>query len=350
LPQRHDARAQHWLANFDPGGFALVMATGIVSIAARRLGHPVVGWTLLGVNLVAYPALAVIWLARLARFPRAVWMDFSRHDTGPNCLTAVAATGVLGSQFAAMGILPAVLPWLLGFAGLLWVVLVYGFLAAVTTAADKPAIEHGLNGTWLLLVVATEALTVLGCDVALRIGEPPALVFLCLACNLLGWMFYLLLMTLIFYRWVFMPMRAEAMTGPWWINMGAVAIATLAGARLMALPDLPPSLASLRDAAAPFTAMFWAAATFWLPLLALLFVWKHAVRRERLRYDWGQWAVVFPLGMYTTATEAYARVAGLPFLLTIPAVLFWLALLVWVLAFVGLLRAGWRRWCVAARG
>jgi hypothetical protein len=59
-------------------------------------------------------------------------------------------------------------------------------------------------------------------------------VFAALAYYLLGTMLYVLLSALILFRWVFRPMHPAEMGAPWWINMGAVAIATLAGARLMA--------------------------------------------------------------------------------------------------------------------
>ena len=40
-----------------PGYFALVMATGIVSIAAQLLQMPQVAWALLGVNVISYVVL-----------------------------------------------------------------------------------------------------------------------------------------------------------------------------------------------------------------------------------------------------------------------------------------------------
>ncbi len=50
---------------------------------------------------------------------------------------------------------------------------------------------------------------------------------------LLGCMLYLPLITLIFYRFTFVNVTTAALTPPYWINMGAVAITTLAGARLI---------------------------------------------------------------------------------------------------------------------
>jgi tellurite resistance protein TehA-like permease len=324
-----------WLRDFFPGYFAMVMGTGIVAVAARLLGRDALAWPLFGISLAAYPVLWVILLARLARFPRAVWADFASHERGPSFLTIVAANGVLGSMFAVFNRMTFLLPALFWFSLVLWMLLVYGFLSTVTVSIAKPDLEHGLNGAWLLLVVATEAMAVLGCFLALHTGAPPSLVFTDLAFYLLGTMLYVLLSALIFFRWAFRPMHPAEMGAPWWINMGAVAIATLAGARLMALPGDDPNLVLLQRFVAPFTVMLWATSTFWIPLLVILFIWKELQRGPR-GYDPGLWSVVFPLGMYVAATHDYATEAHLQFLDAIPHAVFWVALLAWVLTFVGM--------------
>jgi tellurite resistance protein TehA-like permease len=214
-------------------------------------------------------------------------------------------------------------------------VLVYGFLSTVTVNIVKPDLEHGLNGAWLLLVVATESLSVLSCLLALHTGARPPLVFASLAFYFLGLMLYVLLATLIFFRWIFRPMHPAEMGAPWWINMGAAAIATLAGAQLMALPGASGSEALLLGFVAPFTLLLWATSTFWIPLLVILFIWKE-MQRGPHGYDPGLWSAVFPLGMYVAATHNYAIVARAPFLDSIPQSLFWIALLAWTLTFIGM--------------
>jgi tellurite resistance protein TehA-like permease len=324
-----------WLRDFFPGYFAMVMGTGINAVAARLLGYDALGWSLFVISLAAYPLLWAILLTRIARFPRAVVADFVSHERGPAFLTIIAANGVLGSQFAVFNTLTFLLPALFWFSLVLWIVLVYGFLSAVTVSIAKPDLEHGLNGVWLLLVVATESIAVLACFVALRSAAPPALVFAALSFYLLGVTLYLSLSALIFFRWIFRPMHPAEMGAPWWINMGAVAIATLAGARLMALPGDDPNLLLLQRFVAPFTVLLWATSTFWIPLLAILFVWKE-LQRGPHGYDPGLWSVVFPLGMYVAATHDYATEAHQYFLYAISNAVFWAALLAWVLTFIGM--------------
>ena len=136
----------------------------------------------------------------------------------------------------------------------------------------------------------------LACFLALHTNAPPALVFTALAYYLLGAMLYVLLSALILFRWVFRPMHPAEMRSPWWINMDAVAIATLAGARLMALPANDPNLVLVQRFVAPFTVLLWATSTFWIPLLVILFIWKE-LKRGPGGYDPGLWSVVFPLGI-----------------------------------------------------
>jgi tellurite resistance protein TehA-like permease len=117
--------------------------------------------------------------------------------------------------------------------------------------------------------------------------------------------------------------------------MGAVAIATYAGARLMALPNVDPALAPLLRFVPPFTVFLWTMSTFWIPLLFILFLWKE-LRRGPHGYDPALWSAVFPLGMYTAATHDYAEVAGLPFLEPIATTMFWFALVAWILSFAAM--------------
>ena len=85
-------------ANLFPGYFALVMATGIVSIAAKLLGLEPVDWTLLVLNLVFYAVLSLLLLIRLIRFSARVRSDLADHVRGPGFFTVVAGTSVLGTQ------------------------------------------------------------------------------------------------------------------------------------------------------------------------------------------------------------------------------------------------------------
>ncbi len=325
-----------------PNYFALVMATGIISVAAQQLGRDGVGWALFACNIAAYLLFWAAGLVRLVQEGPGLLLGATRHESGPGFLSIVAGTGILGSQFAGFHLATWVVPGLFGAAVLIWWIIVYGFLAGVTEGRSKPSLESGLSGQWLLVVVATQSLAVLGSDVLKQFGSPPGLAFICYAWVLLGGVYYLLLGSIVLYRFAFMPMSADEVTGPWWINVGAAAITVLAGTKLMAIPTLHVGPFVLRDLLSPLMIAFWADATFWIPLLLLLFAWKHVIRHRRFSYVPGLWSVVFPLGMYCAATLQAETAYGIPFLHLVARGFFWVAFLVWAVTMCGALSAAAR--------
>lgn len=323
--------------DLNPGYFAVVMATGIVSIAAWFEGMAAIGQALFALNNVIYALLWLLTFARLAFYPSRLLEDLTSHGAGAGFLTAVAATCVLGSQYVIIADSSATASVLWAAGILLWLVLIYVFFAAITIAEAKPRLETGLNGAWLLAAVATQSIAVLGVLLSPRlpIGRETGL-FVALSAFLLGSMFYLLIITLILYRFTFFQISAEAMSPPYWINMGAVAIATLAGARLIQNASASSLLRELRPFLIGFTLFFWTTATWWIPLLLVLGAWRHLVKRHPLRYHPQYWSIVFPLGMYTAATYQLARAIDTPFLPLIPRYFVFVALAAWIVTFTAM--------------
>lgn len=322
--------------NLFPGYFALVMATAVVSIACQLMGFRVFAWLLVGVNWVAYAILWGLTLLRLVRYGRRLAADLSDHQRAPGFFTLVAGTCILGTQsviVAGAGTLATVL-WYVGLG--LWSIVMYAFFTAVTVRATKPPLATGINGAWLIAAVATQSIVVLRGALDLETVPPVETQFLSLAMFMIGCMLYLAIIPLIFYRLTFVRLAARDFAPPYWINMGAVAITTLAGSTLILRADHWPLLAEYVSFLKGFTLFFWAAATWWIPFLLALMIWRYLVRRDRLVYEPQFWGMVFPLGMYTTGTYQLSRALKLPFLLAIPKVFVYVAIAAWLATFLGL--------------
>lgn len=326
------------MQQLSPAYFALVMATGIVSTGALDFRLPWLATGLFVFNLAAFAVLAGLMIWRGIHYPAAFLADMTDHRRGPGFFTAVAASCILGTQFLLLVRSVTAATVLLGLGIVLWIVLTYTIFTALTVKHDKPSLQEGLTGAWLIAVVAAQSIAVLAAMIAREWPEPHRLElnFFALAMWSWGGMLYIWIISLIFYRETFFAFSPGDLTPPYWINMGAMAISTLAGTELVRNAPDAPFLGLLLPFLNGFTVFFWATGTWWIPMLLVLYAWRHLVRRFPLHYDPLYWGAVFPLGMYAVATKQMAATLQLPFLAPLPMAAFAVALIAWILAFAAL--------------
>ncbi|MBZ0178458.1 MAG: tellurite resistance/C4-dicarboxylate transporter family protein [Melioribacteraceae bacterium] len=317
------------------------MSTGIISISCQILELELLAIILFWSNIWFYLSLCFFTILRIIFNTRDFFQDLIDHQKGPAFFTMVAGSCILGSQMLIIfnDYSTAFILWGIGL--VLWIILNYTIFTGFTLKENKPPLDKGISGAWLLAVVATQSIAVLSALIAVHLEQPHKLQmnFLALCMWLWGGMLYIWMISLIFYRYTFFRFSPGDLSPPYWINMGAMAISTLAGSLLIVSVDHAPFLVSLQPFLKGFTIFYWVTGTWWIPMLIILAIWRHGYKRFPLKYDPLYWGAVFPLGMYTAGTYRMAEAMDMSFLNQIPEYFIYIALAAWGLAFIGFLRS-----------
>lgn len=332
------------IETLSPSYFALVMATGIISIATYLIEIRWIPYILFGLNNLFFIILWILTIIRLIRFFPLFKANITDHMMGPGFFTTVAGTCVLGIQYIILFDYFDIAVALFVFGIILWLFLTYTIFTTLTTRQEKPSLDKGISGGWLTAIVATQSVSILSALIASDTLQPYRLEinFFALSMWLWGGMFYIWMISLIFYRYTFFKFLPDDLAPPYWINMGAMAISTLAGSILIINAPEAPFLESLLPFLKGFTVFYWATGTWWIPMLVILAIWRHLYKKYPLVYDSLYWGAVFPQGMYAVCTYRMSKALHLPFLLPVSTVFVYLALIAWIITFIGLLRNVYR--------
>lgn len=326
-----------------PANFAMVMSTGIVSIALHLLGYAAGALALFYLNIVMFFWLWVVYIWRLCRYPGSFFNDMRNHARGPGYLTIVAGTGLLANQCALLWgryDLAYALFWL---ALILWLFFIWADFIALFTAKEKMPLEKGINGGWLLNTVSCQALVILGCVIIKHTSWDREMAFLLLTGLYgVGYMLYIIVITLITYRLCYKPLPPEELDPSYWVNAGAVAITTLAGSELILNAADSPFLQELLPFIKGMTLMAWAFAAWWVVLLLILGIWRHVVRKYPFSYVPTYWSMVFPMGMFTACTIMFSKAMHMPGLMVVPHIFIFVALTGWLGTFGGMGHHLWK--------
>ena len=314
-----------------PGYFAFVMATGIISTGTFLLGPSWLSRALLAAASAGLVVLGAALAARLVFFRSSVAADIQAPDRVFGFFTITAGLDVLGVRLALAGH-PLATAILAALAAAVWLVLTYGVPASLLLTRAHDSVLGGVNGSWLLWIVATQSLSIAAAVLVPAWPSQTALlapVAAGLWC--VGLLLYLMVVALILLRWLTVPMTPATLGPPYWILMGATAISVLAGARDLTLPAGIPVVRATAGFVEGFTFALWAFGTWWIPLLIILGLWRHVRRHWPLTYEPTLWSVVFPLGMYSVATLTFGKAAHLAFMEPLARFMLWVAVAAWAL-------------------
>ncbi|WP_309248511.1 tellurite resistance/C4-dicarboxylate transporter family protein [Streptomyces sp. MNP-20] len=286
---RDGLRLRDRCRSLPPACFAPVMATGIVSRALNEAGARTASTLLFACACALYAVLLVASGAKALFHPAALQAELADPARVFGHFTFVAASGVLATRLSH-GPARGTAYVLLAVAGAAWAVLAAGLTRLPRSAAREA------DGTWFLATVGLQSLVLCLTSLPPR----PVLVPLAFALWWCGVLLYAGTATVLGRRLLRHPPGPARCTPAYWVTMGAVAISTLAGTQLHDHEDLLPHAA--RGTLALAVVVLWSWATVLVPPLLATGCWRHLHHRVPLAYEPALWCVVFPVGMYATAT------------------------------------------------
>lgn len=324
-------------ARLTPGYFAGVMATGIVCIGAQLKGFTLLATALFWVSVVFYVVLVVLTAWRLISFRHEMSEDFHDPARAFGFFTFIAATNVLGAALVGTGH-TAVASVLLTVAALTWLGLGYVIpWTSVLGMKRRPMLDTA-NGTWFIWVVASQSIAVVAAGLEpVYEQQREWLAILAVLSWSVGVVLYAACAVFVALRVMLYPLRPEHLDPPYWVAMGALAITIVAGARIVEMEDAP-MIDVTRDLVAGMSVVFWAFATWLIPVLLAAGIWRHWLHKIPLIYQPTLWSMVFPLGMYAVACMYLGQANRLPVVEAIGTNWFWVALLAWALVAIGMVR------------
>jgi tellurite resistance protein TehA-like permease len=332
-----NGRIRETIRTLNPGYFALVMATGIVSIAMANHHAYAISVTLLWLSGIEYVVLIAAYLWRLIAFRAAVAADLADPTRAFGYFTFVAATDVFGTRLAIDQHYDIALA-LLAVGWLAWLLLGYVVpWTAVLGRSHRPVLRCA-NGTWFIWAVASQSVAVLAAalEPAFETGRN-WLALLAVFSWSVGIFLYAAAAVFVATRALLYDLRPTDLTPPYWVSMGATAITVVAGARIVQMANAP-MVAATRGLIAGAAVVFWVFGSWLIPPLIAAGVWRHVIHRIPLRYEPPMWSIVFPLGMYGVAGHYLGQADQLPIVEAIGANESWIALGAWTLTFLAMLR------------
>lgn len=330
-------RVRSAVRTLTPGYFALIMASGIISVGLKLVGSTTLSTVLLVVAAVAYVVLVLLNGWRLVSYRESVADDFADPRRAFGFFTFVAGTNVLGARLAMADQL-SLTSGLLVVSGLTWFVLGYVIpWTAVLGHEERPVLVTA-NGTWFIWVVASQSVAVVAATLEPRSEHlRHELAVLAVMSWSVGIFLYAAAGILVSLRLMLYELRPEDLTPPYFVSMGALAITVLAGARIVEMAEAP-MIDATRGLIAGLAVVCWAFATWLIPVLLAAGWWRHFRRRVPLAYDATLWSVIFPLGMYAVAGIYLGHANKLPIVGAIGKYELWIALASWLVTFTAMIR------------
>ncbi|GEO81049.1 TDT family transporter [Pararhodospirillum oryzae] len=349
-------RLRHMIREFTPNWFAVTMGTGVLGLILPQFPLPVPGLHALGfgvwlVDVALFVLFSVLYAARWILYPAEALRTFSHPVASMFFGTIPMGLATVTNGLMMFGIplwgAPAV-----ALAHALWWVdaglaVACGLVIPYLMVTRQEHRMERMTAVWLLPIVAAEVAAVSAGQLAPHLGLADG--FLVTILGYVLWAFSVPLamsvLVILFLRLVLHSLPEREMAASGWLSLGPIGTAALGlvvlgnDAPTVFAPFLPGVGDIAHGVGVIGALMFWGYGVWWL-LLAVLKTLRYS--RQGIPFNMGWWAFTFPLGVYTLATLALARVTGLAFFSVSAAVLTVMLTGFWGMVAAGTARGVWR--------
>ncbi len=343
---------------FAPGWFASVMGTAVIVVAlfvfqsvfpfAKTL-EPF----FLFVSILLFLILIIPWTLRWFLYPADVRHDLSHPVSAaffPTMPISMLIIGIALEKIGA-GIFSESLLW--NILQTLWVVGSAGILIFTLTILNdffhKTEVQWETSTLgWLIPPVSALLVPVLGISLATHFqGTTWGVLNLMTSLIFTGFgsILFILVMSLVFIRYIFHPMPPAHLAPTLWVGIAPTSILTIIALKFTkplalffeATPEIEETLNFLSK---PLGVMFWGFALFWFLLAVVITLGVHQKSSVPFALSW--WAFVFPVGAFTVATGVLFQAIPLAFFQWIGLSALSFLLILWLVVAANTLIGVWR--------
>ncbi|MDA8192911.1 MAG: C4-dicarboxylate ABC transporter [Thermaerobacter sp.] len=305
--------------HFGTNWFTTVMGVGIVAALTYASPVPVPGQHGLGIVLfaltnVVFVVATTLWLHRWAVHTREALDDF-RHPTRALYWGALAmGLNVVGNDYLIVGshVLPPHLAiaisqgfWIVGVAVSLFTVVTVPyllFLAHRVTVTDTLA-------SWLIPVVPPIVAAATGSSLLPTWGSAAverSLTALIIAMFGITFFLFLMVSAMVYARLVYHQRLEGANVPSLWVEIGPIgmSMAIFSTLPLTAAHAAGPLLQPILAAGGVFAMAMWGLGAWWIVISSLHTLLHLGPRGDGIPFHLGWWSYVFPIGSFTTGTDA----------------------------------------------
>lgn len=279
------------------------MSTGIISISALIHGEPDISTALFYIGVASLLSIFFLYTLKILTDTGAFKLEFHDNRRFFGFFTISAAIDVISTRLMITNLHP--LDYILFIISVGFLIMFSAVLLVSLIRGKIQFRRDTVTSDWLNVSVALEASAISISVYYQNVAPPSVITYMFIFALVLAGLFSYASVNFIEGANLIKQMNKMEFSGMFFINMGAGAILSLASLELLMVPVPFSSLLTQQvlNFLFPAGGVY---ATLWLPVV--LYRYFRALSDfKAIRYRVSQWAIIFPLGMYSVATHYLSK-------------------------------------------